>query len=222
MDKLVGERSRLGVLSLGDLGDYYRQFYTITTFLRGKQRLSAAEQSRAFLRGFQPDLWGRISQRLQLQFPDHYPDDPYELDQIHEAAQYVLHGTPSQILASTVNSITLTTLTSPKTEIKVEDFANMFERMTESFVKALTAHSIPSQSTVDRPRPSGPMPCNYCGSMEHFIRECTIVLEDIQQGRCKRNIDGKVTLPAGAFVPRDIPGRYLKDRIDKWHRRNPG
>ena len=45
MDKLVGERSRLGVLSLGDLGDYYRQFYTITTFLRGKQRLSAAEQS---------------------------------------------------------------------------------------------------------------------------------------------------------------------------------
>ena len=66
MDKLVGERSRLGVLSLGDLGDYYRQFYTITTFLRGKQRLSAAKQSQAFLRGFQPDLWGRISQRLQL------------------------------------------------------------------------------------------------------------------------------------------------------------
>ena len=45
MDKLVGERLRLGVLSLGDLGNYYRQFYTITTFLRGKQHLSAAKQS---------------------------------------------------------------------------------------------------------------------------------------------------------------------------------
>jgi len=73
--------------SLGDLGDYYRQFYTITTFLRGKQRLSAAEQSRAFVQGFQPDLWSRISQRLQLKLPDHFPDDPYDLIEIHEAAQ---------------------------------------------------------------------------------------------------------------------------------------
>ena len=28
-------------------------------------------------------------------------------------------------------------------------------------------------------------------------------------------------LSSGAFVPRDIPGRYLRDRIDEWHRRNP-
>jgi len=56
MDKLVGERLRLGVLSLGDLGDYYHQFYTITSFLWSKHRLSEAEQSRAFVRGFQPYL----------------------------------------------------------------------------------------------------------------------------------------------------------------------
>lgn len=29
-------------------------------------------------------------------------------------------------------------------------------------------------------------------------------------------------LPTGAFIPRDIPGRYFKDRIDEWHKRNPG
>jgi len=103
MDKLVGERSRLGVLSLGDLGDYYRQFYTITSFLRSKHRLSEAEQSRAFVRGFQPDLWTRISQRLQLKLPDHFPDNPYALDAIHEAAQYVLHGTPSHLLAPPIS-----------------------------------------------------------------------------------------------------------------------
>jgi hypothetical protein len=45
MDKLVGEQQRLGVLSLGDLREYYRQFLSITTFLISKTRLSTAEQS---------------------------------------------------------------------------------------------------------------------------------------------------------------------------------
>jgi hypothetical protein len=57
MDQLVGERSRIGIISLADLGEYYRNFLAITTFLRSKRRLSDAEQSRAFVRGFPPDLW---------------------------------------------------------------------------------------------------------------------------------------------------------------------
>jgi hypothetical protein len=231
MDKLVGERSRLGVLSLGDLGDYYRQFYTITTFLRSKQRLSAAEQSRAFVRGFQPDLWSRISQRLQLKLPDHFPDDPYDLVEIHEAAQFVLHGTPSTLLTPPNPPIppagsTTTSNSTSGSEIKVEDIATMIERITESFVKALSAQGARSSPSGDRPpRPANPSStpgCNYCGSLDHFIRNCLAVLEDIKQGKCKRNIEGKVTLPTGAFVPRDIPGNCLKDRVEEWHRRNPG
>jgi len=231
MDKLVGERSRLGVLSLGDLGDYYRQFYTITTFLRGKQRLSAAEQSRAFVRGFQPDLWSRISQRLQLKLPDHFPDDPYDIIEIHEAAQFVLHGTPSTLLTPPSPPIppagsTTTSNSTSGSEIKVEDIATIIERITESFVKALSAQGARSGPPGDRPpRPANPSAtpgCNYCGSLDHFIRNCLAVIEDIKQGKCKRNIEGKVTLPTSTFVPRDIPGNCLKDRVEEWHRRNPG
>ena len=29
-------------------------------------------------------------------------------------------------------------------------------------------------------------------------------------------------LPCGSFVPRDVPGDFLKVRIDEWHCRNPG
>ena len=50
----------------------------------------------------------------------------------------------------------------------------------------------------------------------------TKVTEYIRIGKCKRNIDGKVVLLSGAFVPREITGGNLKDRVDKWHRRNPG
>ena len=57
MDKLVGEQLRVGILDANELGPYYRLFYTITQFLIRKNRISAAEQSRAFIRGFQSDLW---------------------------------------------------------------------------------------------------------------------------------------------------------------------
>jgi len=67
-------------------------------FLRGKQRLSAAEQSRAFVRGFQPDLWSRISQRLQLKLPGPLPQTiPTTSSRSTKPHSSVLHGTPSTL-----------------------------------------------------------------------------------------------------------------------------
>ncbi|ETW85597.1 hypothetical protein HETIRDRAFT_100767 [Heterobasidion irregulare TC 32-1] len=42
-----------------------------------KDCISTTKQGRTFTRGFQPELWGRILQRFQLKFLDHFPDDPY-------------------------------------------------------------------------------------------------------------------------------------------------
>ena len=58
-------------------------------------------------------------------------------------------------------------------------------------------------------------------SRVHFIRECKVVNEYIANSKCKRNPEGKVVLPNGLFVPRSIPGEFLKDRIDEYHCRNP-
>lgn len=63
--------------------------------------------------------------------------------------------------------------------------------------------------------------CNFCGK-DHFIRDCDIVKDYIRAGKAKRNIDGKVVLPSGAFAPRSLPGNLLKDKFDEWHKRNPG
>ena len=71
----------------------------MTTFLIAKNHISAAEQSQAFARGFPQKLWTKVTHQLQLKFPDHFPDDPYTLEQIHDAAQFVLHGTASLSLA---------------------------------------------------------------------------------------------------------------------------
>ena len=97
MDKLVGECTCLGIISLGDLGEYYHQFLIITTFLHSKGCLSEAEQNHMYVCGFSPDFWHIVSQHLQLKNPDDFPNDPYNLKQIHEVAHYVLHGTSSTV-----------------------------------------------------------------------------------------------------------------------------
>ena len=59
-----------------------------------------------------------------------------------------------------------------------------------------------------------------CGNIGHFIDQCEIIAEFITAGKCKQNQDGKVILPQGNFVPRDIPGARLKDQINEYHCRN--
>ena len=85
MDKLVGETSQVGILSLVDLGKYHREFIVITIFLIAKNWISTTEQSRTFICSFPPKLWSKVTHRLQLKFPDHFPNDPSTLEQIHEA-----------------------------------------------------------------------------------------------------------------------------------------
>jgi hypothetical protein len=212
-----GQASRR-TYSFGDLGEYYRQFLAITTFLRSKSRLSAAEQSRAFVRGFTPEFWRIVSQCLQLKNPDHFPDDPYDLSEVHEAARYVLHGTPSTIPTTSTSLSAPATLSAPaRPEIKTEDVAALLERINDTMAKLLMA-----QATPQRPPPPKNNNCHFCGLPDHLGRNCMVAADYITQGKCRRNTEGLIVLPTGAFIPRDIPGRYFKDRIDEWHIRNPG
>jgi hypothetical protein len=93
MDKLVRGQLWMGILDVSDLRNYYQVFYTITQFLLTKNCISEVEQSRAFTRGFQPDLWRRISRRLEIKLPNHDPNDFYPLFEINKAAKHVLHNT---------------------------------------------------------------------------------------------------------------------------------
>jgi len=206
LDKIVEERSRIGVCSLGDLGEYYRQFIAIATFLRNKGRVSEAEQSRAFARGFQCELWARISHRLQLKFPDHFPDDPHSTDNICEAARFVLHNRSPFQLASQITSSPVIASAPIALETKVDNLANLVNRLSE----ALTSFPSLLHSEKDRsPHTNAELAsCNFCGCLEHFIRHCPDATEYIQLRKCQRNSEGKIALPSGSFVPRIILGEF--------------
>ncbi|KAJ7236624.1 hypothetical protein C8J57DRAFT_1247612 [Mycena rebaudengoi] len=79
-------------------------------------------------------------------------------------------------------------------------------------------HTPPSQNS----NPSRTDGWSYCSELDHFIAKCPHVAADINAGKCKHDVDGRVVLPSGAFVPRRISGRNLREHIEEWHRQNPG
>ena len=218
MDKLVGECTYLGIISLGDLGEYYCQFLIITMFLHSKGHLSEAERSHAYVCGSSPNFWHIVSQCLQLKNPDHFPDNPYNLKQIHEAAHHILHGTASTVPAeSTLHHTTVNQSGPMHPEIKTEDVMTLLECINNTMAKLLMVQAAPQ-------RPSQPKNdnCHFCGLPGHLGCNCMVAADYIIQGKCKQNTKGLIVLPTSAFIPRNIPGRYFKDHIDKWHVCNPG
>lgn len=219
MDLLIGNRQRLGIHTLADLADYHSQFMAITNFLISKTKLSGLEQKRTYVRAFPPALWAKISQRLQLKKPDHFPDEPYDIKDVQDAARFVLHGTHTSSALTVPNPSPSPSTTDPS--IKPEQLGSIFTEFTKTIIEAFKTAQSPSRSN-DSPSTSGirEVKCNFCGK-DHYIRNCELVEEYRLAGKLKRNIEGKVVLPTGAFIPRDIPGNLLKERIDEWHRRNP-
>jgi hypothetical protein len=104
LDGLIGEYVRTGIYSLSELGEYYRRFLTMTEHLKANNLMSDSEINRAFVRGFAPDIWRVIVARLQLKNPDKYPDEPWTVAQVYEAARFVLHDTSQVSLSAHVHA----------------------------------------------------------------------------------------------------------------------
>ena len=202
--------------------------------------MSTLEQLRNFIRGFRPELVQSIMQCLQLRFPMHVPKDPYNVDDIYNAANFAVGGHARDAAFNTqpvqaqqpavyqqlpIPAIpTAATASADPTAVKIEALTAVVASLGEMFKMVLQ-----TQQESGKPRNVGPRPigvpgsaCNFCGGSGHFIRECEVVTEYSRVGKCKRCADSKVVLPSGVMVPCDIPGNWLRDRVDEWHRLNPG
>ena len=104
MDLLIGEQQWVCITSTKYLSNYHLQFIAITTWLISKKQLGHLEQQRTYIQAFQPSLLNAIMNRLQLKNPDHHPNVPHKVEEVYEAAQFVLQGYTS----FTQNLITLT------------------------------------------------------------------------------------------------------------------
>ncbi|KAF7348977.1 hypothetical protein MVEN_01418600 [Mycena venus] len=227
LDALVGQYSRVGILSLDDLKTFYRQFLRITTYLVEKKRLSEAEQSRSFLRAMQPSsLAADIRLHLKVNHPKAHPADPLPVADLYEAAEYALAGSGSSLALDISTAPAIISVPAPTAvEIKPDPgIAALLGTMTKLIEVLATQNSSGGQSTGNgsAPKRNRPDGCGYCSSLDHFINDCEQVLADIKDGLVRRNTDNRVVLPSGAFVPKGITGKDLRARVMKWHEQNPG
>jgi hypothetical protein len=221
METLISKQKIDGIHDLQDLGNYYRQFLAITQFLCNKSCLSETERCRAFVRGFQPTLWARIHDRLQLKYPDHYPDNPYPLEHVNSAAKFVLHGvSPGNYAGAAASKVSSST-------IKAEDLTTFLDKFAQTLVQALCPGQ-PSTTPSSNPRPEVPgirpshTNCNFCGITGHFLSSCQVCEQYIHEGKCHQSPENHIILPGGGSIPRNIQGEWIKDRLDEYHRCNPG
>jgi len=240
LDQLIGECQRLGIHNLQDLTAYHLRFCAITNYLIKKNRLGIADQFNAYVRGFNPVFWNTVLGRLHIKHPDHRLNQPYTIDEVYEAARFVLDGIPVSSYHGTLPALTAapvpptflspTTIqplpTSPATSptpppdqkfIKTEELGAILSKFYKDIIEAINAQP---RGRANRDAAVRQTDCNFCGKA-HYIRDCELVDEYIRAGKCKRNSEGKVVLPTGAFIPRDIPGTLLRERFDEWHRCNP-
>ncbi|KAF7306229.1 hypothetical protein MIND_00413500 [Mycena indigotica] len=192
LDALIGETGRMGILSRADYGEFYRKFVLITAHLITKNRLSSAEQSRAFRRAISPaSLWELAHRRLQIKKPDVHPDDPYDLVDMNEAMEFVLAGSNADLSASASHPTSAESPSSTAAIVKQEPGVAAILDSINGLIKVLTTQQ--QLAVAAPPRPNLAVPRSSPGL-------CNI----------------------GAFVPSRILGANLRDRIDEYHRQNPG
>jgi hypothetical protein len=222
MDQLVGGRYRTGIYTLEDLASYYRSFLTITSFLINGQHLTVKEQNQAFIRGFQATLLERIQRRLEIKVPDQNPREAYAMDEVHSAAVHILEGAGTSAFAPSPIQLPAPV----QTGLKAEDLTQILDKFTQTIISALSVKSFPTthSSTTHEythNHTAGEL-CFGCGERGHLLPTCKQIAAAILAGKCHRNHEGKIVLSTGAFIPRNIPGATFIERIDEWHRRNPG
>ncbi|KAG5649061.1 hypothetical protein H0H81_006630, partial [Sphagnurus paluster] len=122
LDKLVSERARTGLSSVEDLGKYYCAFLPITRFLETKGRLSAREKHQKFIAGFPETVWHKVVRRLEIIQPNHDPNDPYPMDQVRSAAEWLFHlTTPSYASMAVPRATSVTESANIPSTVKLED-----------------------------------------------------------------------------------------------------
>ena len=155
--------------------------------------------------------------------PDHYPDDPYPLDEIRSAAQFVLHGTSSAAFENRSDA-------SQPPALKTEDITKFL-----ALINALTPQSQQSSQPPSRPRPppppraprmsnpNGDVPnvCAFCGIPGHWKSECLVLDQYIKDGKVAKDANNFLALPSGTRLPVGLQGRSLKERFDEYYRQNP-
>ena len=227
--EIVAKRREAGVVRKTDIVDYQRDFMACANELIVAGVLSEGEMSQMFEEGLPSKLRSNLRLRLEFKFPNHQPDMLYTLDKLVSTLLYLADtGIPLGGEGSVSGSKTETVV---KAEASKE--AKLFVEAVKGFTMAVerlgntrppmggmspySGPSLPQRAPPQQP-PTGLQgyACNFCGNLDHFVRNCPVAEEYVRAGKCKRGEDGRLTLPNGMYLPWYITGQTMRERFDKY------
>ena len=247
IDVLVGKRARLGpVKSYDEYLSHYVEALPPLRYLLKTQRLTQDTAARVLTSALPRELEPLLTSLLVSKFPEVHPNDPYSIDQLHEAISYVLRrgsptlhdgggATATWEEARTAAASISAPLALP--QIKTEPSAEVFQQILNK-LENLERQQAQVQSQAARgqgpyrPRTPpagdrggqdfGPRPgCWYCGRQACNTRYCQEVQDDIRAGKIRRNHQGRIVLASGEEIPDNPRGSLIRERVNVYYDTHP-
>ena len=246
LEALIRRTSDLRDMTREDLGDYYRRFLTYSAYLLANRRITESFRNNAYLRGFPDDLREEIAGRLKIKKVDVVPDDGYDFEDIQEAANFVFSagGVKKPVVKAEPGNAPMSELVQAMSNLTRIFTASLQNQQHQPPAQLPAPPRYPPQppalprypqqppplpapgavfqqqnpSRWPQPNPDQyPQNCIFCSAPDHYMRNCPVATQYLQQGKVIRNAYGKLTLPDGSFPPRSIPGKNMRERVDNWY-----
>jgi hypothetical protein len=222
LENLVERQAALPLSTRDHLGEYYRDFFDLASYLKDASKLTDREISQLFTRGFPISFRTKVRERLVQKHPDHHPDDPYTLKQIYDSAQWILSG-GLPMLPSSSNSVSISKIEPMDAQTLVQAMmAALVPAITQSMVQSITPliQQLSPSNTATNASTTRALLCLFCGLVNCRIGSCAKAEDYINTGKCKR-VNGRIQLPDGTELGRDLPGFNFQQKIDNWFASNP-
>ncbi len=231
LERLLERSQDYQDMSRTDLGEYYRRFVTLSTYLVDKGRLSERERDAWYLRGFPQPVRVSILNRLSIKKPDVLPEDGYLLRDIHSAAEFVLNAGVRDRRGTAPK---VTPKPEPVDQGGIGELIQAMSQLTRIFTANVQGQTSSSSSRVPHSGNVSPAPggasqnsprwtqrssqefqgCMFCSSPDHFVKDCPTATQYLRQGKIIRNDEGRLSLPDGRYPSRAIQGRNMRERVD--------
>ncbi|KAG6874912.1 hypothetical protein C0993_011669, partial [Termitomyces sp. T159_Od127] len=203
----------------------------ISRWLLQHGKIHANEEQRLFQQGIPTSLWAKIARQLEILKPTHHPKDPYDVKDIYEAGNWHLKGTDTSVGIPHAKGI-LPVPTQPQVAnntvltdsyIKKEDMEAAISAAVASAMTQIETMINTQFSTPCTPNAANSL-CHFCGELGHTMSRgrCNTLEQYICLGQVRLGTDSKVVLSIGANIPNYPELKSYQERVDEWHKRNPG
>jgi hypothetical protein len=123
--------------SLQDLSEFHLSFNAISAYLMANQLLSSCKQSQCYLHVFKESLQNKIMMCLHIKLSNHHPSLPYDIEEVYEAAKWVLQAVPATLGASFATNQSTPTPASETGFIKQEQLSAFLSDLTKTLADAM-------------------------------------------------------------------------------------